>query len=154
MNDQQTNSPIRRVEKASEESKQLAATFHEIKSKQLQFLDDAGKSVIERVATFLTVLFAITAFGNTFPPPYLKGNTTAKSLVVITLVLFLLALGSGMLVVLPRPYNYKEDDVGEIKTALQEITKHKAFWLRGAGLLFAAGAIALAALIVSIIIHA
>lgn len=154
MNDQQTNSPIKRVEKASEESKQLAATLHEIKSKQLQFLDDAGKSVIERVATFLTVLFAITAFGNTFPPPYLKGNDSAKALVVITLILFLLSLGSGMLVVQPRPYKYKEDDVEEMKTALQEITKYKAFWLRCAGLLFAAGAVALAALIISIIIHA
>jgi len=154
MNDQQTNSPIKRVEKASEESKQLAATFQEIKSKQLQFLDDAGKSIIERIATFLTVLFGITAFGNTFPPPYLKDNLPAKVLVVVTLTCFLLSLGSGMLVIQPRPYKYKENDVEEMKSALQKITDHKAFWLRSAGILFTLAMLALAALIVSIILKA
>lgn len=48
MNNQQT-SPIMEVEKASEESKHLAAILNDMKSKQLEFLDESGKSVIERV---------------------------------------------------------------------------------------------------------
>jgi hypothetical protein len=152
-NQQQSNSPITRVEVASEESKHLAATFQDLKSNQLQFLDEAGKSVIERVATFLTVLFGLSVLSSSFPPVYLKDNI-AKTLVIITLIFFLSSLGAGTLVIQPCPYKYKEGDVEEMRAALQEMTRHKAFWLQWASRLFAVGALALAALIVSIVLKA
>ncbi len=145
MNNQQA-SPIIEVERASEESKHLAAIFNDMKSKQLEFLDESGKSVIERIATFLTVLFAVTAFSNNFPPAYLKGNVTAKSLVIATLLLYLLALGAGILVVQPRPYEYKESEVDFMRTSLQRLISHKMRWLCWAGILFTLGAITLGAI--------
>src|ERR1700676_5601891 len=61
--------PIYDAQEPSEESKQLVALFHDLESRQLDFLDDAAKSVVERVATFLAILFGVTAFGSVFPPP-------------------------------------------------------------------------------------
>ncbi len=65
----------------SEEGKRLSKLFDDLESKRLDFLDNAGKSLIERIATFLTVLFGITAFGSNFPPAYLKSNLVTKVLV-------------------------------------------------------------------------
>ena len=76
--------PIYDAQEPSEESKQLVALFHDLESRQLDFLDDAAKSVIERVATFLAILFGVTAFGSAFPPPYLKDNAAAKAFVTLS----------------------------------------------------------------------
>src|SRR5436190_18199083 len=80
MSDQQQQQipPIYDAEEPSDQSKRVKAVFDELETKQLDTLDEAGKSVIERIATFLGVLFAITVLSNNFPPPYLKGNTPAK----------------------------------------------------------------------------
>ena len=50
-----------------EEKQRLKATFADMEKNELAFLDEAGKSVIERVATF-AILFGVTAFGNSFSP--------------------------------------------------------------------------------------
>ena len=138
----------------SEESKQLVALFHDLESRQLDFLDDAAKSVVERVATFLAILFGVTAFGSAFPPPYLKDNTAAKVFVIVTLVLYLVALGAGMWAIQPRYYRRYTYNVSMLAKELEKITKRKMFWLRFAGILFAVGSVALAALVVAIIWHA
>src|SRR6266852_3457972 len=88
--------PIYDGQEPSEESKQLVALFHDLAGRQLDFLDNAAKSIIERVATFLAILFGVTAFGSTFPPPYMKANLVAKAFVIVTLLLYLVALGAGM----------------------------------------------------------
>ena len=153
MSDQQQN-PVIEGQDPSEESKQLAALFHDLESRQLDFLDEAAKSVVERVATFLAILFGVTAFGSTFPPPYLKDNTAAKTLVIVTLVLYLVALGAGMWAIQPRYYRGYIYNVSRMKKELEKITKRKMFWLRFAGILFAVGSVTLAALVVAIIWHA
>ena len=153
MSEQEQNSIIEGQD-PSEESKQLVALFHDLESRQLDFLDDAAKSVVERVATFLAILFGVTAFGSTFPPPYLKDNTAAKALVIVTLVLYLIALGAGMWAIQPRYYRGYIYNVSQMKKELEKITKRKMFWLRFAGILFAVGSVALAALVVAIIWHA
>ena len=48
--------PIYDGQEPSEESKQLVALFHDLESRQLDFLDDAAKSVVER---FAGILFAV-----------------------------------------------------------------------------------------------
>ncbi len=80
-NQQQIGQPLQQHDpEPSEESKSIVALFSDMRGKQLDFLDATGKSLIERIATFLTVLFAVTALSGTLPPAYLKGNTTANVL--------------------------------------------------------------------------
>jgi hypothetical protein len=150
MNEQQ-QIPIYDSQEPSEEGKQLVTLFNEMESKQLDFLDESGKSIIERIATFLAVLFGVTAFGSNFPPAYLKGNLPAKALVIITLILYLAAMGAGIWAIQPRYYRHYTYNVSRLGKELEKITKHKMFWLRVAGILFALGSVALAVLIVSII---
>jgi hypothetical protein len=135
----------------TEESKRIITVFDDLEKKQLDFLDESGKSIIERIATFLAVLFAVTAFGNNFPPLYLKGNPPAKVMVIITLILYLAAMGSGIWAIQPRWYKRYQYNVTRLRNELDKITKHKMLWIRIAGLLFALGSVALASLIVFII---
>ena len=146
--------PMYDAQEPSEESKQLVALFHDLESRQLDFLDAAAKSIIERVATFLAIVFGVTAFGSAFPPPYLKDNAVAKAFVVLTLLLYLVALGAGMWAIQPRYYRRYTYNISMLAKELEKITKRKLFWLRCAGVLFALGSVALAALVVAIIWHA
>ena len=151
MNNQQaqTSPPIAR--ELSEDDKRLVTLFADMRGKQLDFLDEAGKSVIKRIATFLAVLFAVTAFSNNFPPPYLKGNIPAKVAVICTLIFFLASLYSAILVIRPFPYTHMRNDLDEMRKALREMTAHKSRWLKWANILFTLGSIMLGALIVTII---
>jgi hypothetical protein len=151
---EQQQIPIQDGQEPSEESKQLMALFHDLESRQLDFLDEAAKSVVERVATFLAILFGVTAFGSTFPPAYLKDNIAAKAFVIVTLLLYLVALGAGMWAIQPRHYRGYIYNVSLLAKELEKITKRKMFWLRFAGILFAVGSVALAAIIVAIIWYA
>ena len=134
----------------AEEDKRLIALFSDMRGKQLDFLDEAGKSVIERIATFLAVLFAVTAFSNNFPPAYLKGNVPAKIAVIGTLVFFLAALYSAVLVIRPLPYSLTKD-LDAMRNTIKEMTAHKIYWLKRANILFTLGSITLGALIITII---
>ncbi|WP_201394685.1 hypothetical protein [Ktedonobacter sp. SOSP1-52] len=151
MGKQQEPVDIQDAQELSEEGKQLVQIFTDMKSKQLEFLDESGKSMIERIATFLTILFAVTAFSNNFPPPYLKGNAPAKIMVILTLILYLLAMAAALLAIQPRMYDIPRYNVTEMGKQLQHITTYKMRCLRLAGVLFALGSIALALLIVVII---
>src|SRR6266566_5367228 len=153
MNSQQQQEPIpiQDSQEPSEEGNRLVALFTDMESKQLDFLDESGKSIIERIATFLAVLFGVTAFGSNFPPAYLKGNLLAKELVIITLIFYLAAMGSAIWAIQPRYYRRYTYNVSRLGKELEKITKHKMFWLRIAGILFALGSVALAVLIISII---
>jgi sensor histidine kinase YesM len=152
MNDQQQPQvEIRDGQGPSAENKLVVEIFSDARKNQLNFLDDSGKSMIERIATFLTVLFAITALSSSFPPACLKDNTPAKVMVIVTLVLYLLAMATAMLVILPRYYNIPIYNVTGMSKELERITTYKMRFLRVAGVLFALGSVALAVLIVSII---
>jgi hypothetical protein len=134
----------------SEESKNIVALFADMRGKQLDFLDATGKSLIERIATFLTVLFAVTALSGSFPPAYLKHNTTAKVFIFITLLLFMFSLFSAIRAIRPFPYSYSRQSVTSMREALQEMTNHKSRWLRYANWLFIAGSLTLSCLIVAV----
>ena len=135
----------------SEEDKHLIALFDEIEGKQLDFLDEAGKGIIERVGTFLAILFAITAFSNNFPPPYLKGNAGAKIMVTITLACCLLAMAAAVFAIDPRKYTKYTNNLTRMRRELDHILKHKARWVRIGGILFAASMVSLAVLILLVI---
>lgn len=152
MNDQERQGSRNKPLQPTEEGQRIVTLFADIKNKQIDVLDTSCKNIIERVATFLTVLFAITAFGNSFPPPYLKGNPAARMMVVITLIFYLAAMGSGLWALQPQYYRNFENNVSGMKGELEKITRHKMNWLRAAGALFGLGSLALALLIVSIIL--
>jgi hypothetical protein len=142
--------PIYEAQEPSEAGKRVNAVFDELETKQLDTLDEAGKSSIERIATFLGVLFAVTVLSSNFPPPYLKGNLPAKIMIIVSLVCFLLSIGAGLLVTqvrsYPRYYNQRKN-----AEQLKRMIDYKLFWSRVANLLFALGAIALAGLLIVII---
>jgi hypothetical protein len=135
----------------SGEQIRLVALFDEMEGKQLAFIDESGKAMIERVITLLGVLFVVSAFSNNFPPAYLKGNVTAKVLVIITLVLYLLSLWMSMLATQPRRYRRSRYDLEKMRQTLDAIFAYKIRWLRWARWLFALGSVALATLIIAVI---
>jgi formate hydrogenlyase subunit 4 len=150
MNEQQ-QIPMLETREPTDEERRLVTLFTDLESKQLEFLDESGKSIIERIATFLAVLFGVTVLGNTFPPAYLVGNVLAKVLVVTTLAFYLLALSAGLWCVQPHSYKLYRHNLTGMREELDKIIDHKSCWLRRAGVLFAIGSVSLAALIISII---
>lgn len=151
-NQQQVGQPLQqRDPEPSEESKSIVALFSDMRGKQLDFLDATGKSLIERIATFLTVLFAVTALSGTFPPAYLKGNTTAKICIVITLALFMASLLATIRAIRPFAYNYNSQNITSMREALQKMIRRKSRWLNWANWLFVAGSIALSILIIVVV---
>lgn len=129
----------------------LKTFFAELEVKQVEVLDASGKSLIERIAALLAVLFAVTAFGNNFPPPYLKGNGLAKGMVVATLALYMTALFMAMLVIRPRFYKLYRYNLTQMKEEVEKMVEFKSRWLYRSGICFWLGSIFLSALIVLII---
>ena len=146
--------PIIEAQPVSDEDKRLLAVFAEIESKQLDFLDQAGKSVIERIAALLAVLFAVTAFGDTFPPPYLQGNDVAKLLVIATMICYMAAMFMGMQAIQPRTYSLYRQNLTGMRQELDKIVDYKSRAVRLAGSLFWLGSATLSLLIGSIILAA
>src|SRR2546428_10173307 len=109
MNEQQPI-PMLSAEPPTDEHKRLVALFSDMESKQLEFLDGAGKSIIERIATLLAVVFAVMAFGGNFPPKYLVGNVWTELMGFAVLARYLLSMGVGMLAIHAPSYNlYRRD---------------------------------------------
>lgn len=135
------------------EAKRVKGIFDTIESKQLDFFDEAGKSVIERVATFLTILFAVIALGSGFPPAYLKGDSHSfnRSCVSAILLCYLLALALAMLAIRPRRYRLYRYNLTQMSNELEHILTYKRRMVQWAGMLFALGTIALTVLIISIV---
>lgn len=148
--------PVFEPESESEQEKEkrlrLRSIFTDLEGKQPDFLDEAAKSIIERISTFLAILFAVTALGTSFTPKYLMGHSWQKGLVIAILICYLLAMGMGMWAIQPRNYTDYPVDVTMQEKMWKRITGRKKRWVRLAGLLFALGTLALAALIVAIII--
>jgi hypothetical protein len=107
--------------------------------------------VIERVATFLAILFGVIALGGTFPPAFLAGRSWMNFLVLGVLALYLLSLGSAMWALQPRNYSEYRYNITRLAKEWQRLLRHKKCWTRAAGLLFALGTVALAILIALII---
>ncbi len=155
MSEQQQVPPLyeEKTETAEQKEKKqrLKTLFADLESKQPDVLDEAGKSIIERIATFLAILFAVTALGNSFPPKYLVGNPLNKYLVIAILICCLLAMGMAMWAIHPRNYSLYVYNMTRQEKEWKRLIRHKKFWVRFAGILFGIGTVALAGLIVSII---
>lgn len=142
-----TQPPIIDAPEAPDEAKRLAAIFDEMEIKQLEFLDQAAKSLIERTAALLAVLFAVTAFGDTFPPPYLRDNLPAKFLAMVALAFYIFAMMAGMLALHPRFYPRHRYNLTMMRLEFEKLIDGKMRPLQFAGLLFWLGSVTLSVLI-------
>ncbi len=146
--------PMQQGQPLTDAEKRLNALFDEMDKKQLDFLDQAGKRIIELSTGLLGVLFAVTAFGDKFPPPYLAGNPAGRGLAAGVLALLVGALLCAVLTVQPRRYKFYEHNLTEMRREWEKLFTHKAAWLTRANWLFFAGTALLALLIGSLLLSA
>jgi hypothetical protein len=142
--------PILEGRPPTDEEKRLRALFNDLEKGQIDYLDQANKRVIELTTALLGLLFALIAFGQGFPPPYLQA-TLPKLLALATLGAYLLTMLCAFLGVQPRDYDKYEYNLTEMRRELDKITGYKSRWFKWASILFMAGSILLTALISSII---
>ncbi|MEM7134246.1 MAG: hypothetical protein AAF702_48700 [Chloroflexota bacterium] len=124
----------------------LATLFQKLEADQLDYLDQAGKRIIELSSALLGVLFAVIAFGENFPPAYLQ-STLAKGLVSVVLVCYLLAIMTAVYGVQPRDYKHYRHNLTEMQRELNKVADFKARWARTSGLIFVLGSAGLALLV-------
>lgn len=136
----------------TDSEKRLKALFDEMDKNQFDFLDQAGKRIIELCTGLLGVLYAVTAFGKDFPPPYLKNCVPVKLLVLGVLALLVAALLCAVLAIQPRKYTHYEYNLSEMQKEWEKLFNHKSTWMQRANLLFFAGTLLLAALIAVLIL--
>jgi hypothetical protein len=146
--------PVYSGEPVSSEAERLVALFDELEKKQIEFLDEANKRLIELSSALLGLLFGVMAFGDKFPPAYVKDNNFAKALVVLVLLLYLASLLSGFLGVRPREYTRHTYSLTDLREELSRITGYKARYFQIGSIVFFLGSLCLAFLVVSIILGA
>jgi len=134
-----------------EKKQHLKTIFADLESKQPDFLDEAAKSIIERVTTFLAILFGVIALGGSFPPKFLVSQPWEKYLVIGILLCYLLAMAIGMWAIHPRNYGRYLYDMTRQENEWNRLITRKKRCVRWAGILFGMGTVVLAGLIVSII---
>ena len=147
MNKDAQDIPVYNGEELDDEDIRLKTLFDEMKKNQLTFLDEAGKRIIELSTGLLGLLFAVTAFGKDFPPPYLAANPNGQGLATGVLVAFVLALFFGVLTVQPRSYNYFPHNLSGMKDQLKKIITYKSWCMIAATWAFFIGALLLAVLV-------
>ncbi len=140
---QQQPIPVYDAHEPSDASKRVTAIFDDMESKQLDNL--------ERIATFLGVLFGLSILSSNFPPSYLKGNTPVKVLLFAALVGYLLAIGAALWATQVRFYHRYTYNATRSQAELAKMIRQKVTWLRLANLLFALGTVLLAALLLVIV---
>lgn len=138
----------------TDEQKQLISLFQELEKNQLDFLDQGGKRIIELTTALLGVLFAVTAFGKDFPPPYLKDHVWGQRFAIVTLTLYVAALFCALWTVHPRSYKRYRHNLSGMREELDKIIANKTRTLQWAGILFFFGSLMLALLIGAVILSA
>ncbi len=146
--------PIYSGEAVSPEADRLVSLFDELEKKQIEFLDEANKRLIELSSALLGLLFAVTAFGDKFPPDYVKDNTFSKTLIVLVLVLYLSSLLFGFLGVKPRKHQRHEYSLTDLHQELSEITTYKARFFQIGSVAFFLASLCLAFLVGSVVLNA
>lgn len=139
--------PILEGRPPTAEEERLVELFAELEKKQLEFLDQAAKRIIELVTALLGILFAVIAFGSDFPPPYLAGNLFAKVMGLVSLGGYLLALLVSLWVLQPRDYKNYHYNLSGMEEELQRMIRRKSLPLTIAGILFGIGSVTLAVMI-------
>jgi hypothetical protein len=143
--------PVIDAREPSAAARRVNALFDEMEGRQIDSVNESGRALIERIATFLGVLFGLSILSNTFPPTYLKGNAPVKTLLIASLCCYLLAIGSALWATQVRYYQRYAYNASRSRAELRRIIGRKVGWLRAAHILFALGTVALAALLIVIV---
>jgi hypothetical protein len=141
-------------EPIADEQTRLSALFDEMEKKQVDFLDEAGKRIIELTTGLVGVVFVVMAFGDKFPPPYLKDNFLAQLLAVLILGFYILAMFFGVATIWPREYKRHHYNVTEMRNELKKIVRRKSRVFTIGSVLFGLGSLSLATLVGIIIFSA
>jgi hypothetical protein len=131
----------------TDEQEQLVTLFNTLETQQLEFLDQAGKRIIELSTGLLGILFAVIALGDKFPPTYLQGNLPAKGLTVAAVVLYLVALVVAVLGIQPRDYQRYRHNLSKMRDELTRMVNYKARWVKVAAMLFVLATLSLTGLL-------
>jgi hypothetical protein len=107
----------------------------ELQTGQLDFLDQAGKRIIELSSALLAVLFGVLAFGDKFPPAYLAAPAL-KALLIGALVLYMAAICLAAWAIHPRSYDYYPSNVTAAREELARMVRFKAGWVKAGGAAF------------------
>lgn len=130
----------------------LLALLDKLEADQITFLDEAGKRVVELSTVMLGLLFGIIALGDTFPPAWLANQPRNQWLAVAALLLYLLALGAGVIAVQPRQYKRYTKNLTRMRQEVERIVQHKRRWFVAGTWLLALASLCLAALAAVIIL--
>jgi hypothetical protein len=136
----------------SEDDTRLKVLFDEMSKKQVEFLDEAGKRIIEMVTVLLGLLIGIAAFDKDFPPPYLKNDPIAKIIIIFSMVTYILAMLAGFMTVQPRQYRQYFYNLTLLESEFRKITQFKLVFFRIGSILFFLGSLSLVVLICRIIL--
>lgn len=139
--------PLQMGQTPTDSQKRLNELFDEMDKKQLDFLDQAGKRIIELSTGLLGILFAVTAFGDKFPPPYLASHPIIQILAVGVLVVLMVALLCAVITIQPRRYKFYEHNLSEMRAEWIKLVNTKAIWFTTANWFFFVGALLLAILV-------
>ncbi len=138
----------------TEAQQEIITRFTDIEKNQLEFIEQAGKRVVEMTTVLLGLLLAAMSFGDTFPPPYLKDNGLTKGLLLIALALYVGAMFFGVWTVQPRLYRFHPHRLDKLPAELDAVLTRKAWTMRLATILFFLASLCLALLIDAIALSA
>ena len=127
----------------SDEQKQVATFFRELQTGQLDFLDQAGKRVIELCTALLALLFGLLAFGDKFPPAYVAGYSGVKWMLIGALIAYMMAMVMAAWGIHPQAYDHYPNNITAAREELAKIVAFKAVWVQAAGVLFVLGSLLL-----------
>lgn len=142
---------VQPFQRPSAEAEEIAAFFLDLERKQIDFLNEAGKSLIERTATFLAILLGASVLSNNFPPAYLQGDQIARWATLLALGCYLCAVGVAMWGIQPRFYRRYLSNMSALERVRDTMLKRKMHFLRLASIGFFLGTLCLAVLIVEIV---
>ena len=133
--------------------RRLLDLLDKLEADQMNFLDEAGKRVVELSTVMLGLLFAILALGDQFPPAWLVQQPLNQYLAVAALVLYLLALGAGVIAVQPRQYKGYRANLTRMRQEVERMIGHKRRWFVAGTWLLALASLCLAVLAALIILN-
>lgn len=134
----------------SAQHERLIKIFDDLEAKQLDFLDQAAKRVVELVSVLFGTLTAVFSLGGKFPPANLV-DITNKTLGALALGVFVVAMLVSAFAMMPRTYKRYESNMTLLREELDKIISFKLWMVRLGGGLFITGTILLAGLLFSII---
>lgn len=146
-----TEPPVLQGRKPSDDNQRLLKVFEELETKQIEFLDELAKHVIEMVSVLFGALITVFALGKDFPPPYFA-EASNKYLGVGIFALYALALLCAVGCVFPRSYRRYTHNLTRLRAEFDRLAAHKLRWARLSGGLFVLGTLGLGYLLVRIIL--